>query len=235
MCAKRSRHGLRLIVASFVLLVLVLSPLAAWPFSFGNQEAPAQSLSTSPAYPDLSTELAKEKASNASLKTQLKELESQVSASNKKLETLSTNLEKSGVKLDNTLATAESLLSEIYTLRNLLETSENSRIAMENEYDLLLADYQAKVDESNAYFQQATDATARYNALQSNQTKKRLVTTTIGSAAVYKEGAWGLDVTAGVNFGSIGVFGGAVYMFNGQDSFLKPADLMYKAGLTFTF
>lgn len=236
MCAKRSRHGLRLIVASFVLLVLVLSPLAAWPFSFGKQEVtPATSLSTSPAYPDLSTELAKEKASNASLKTQLKELESQVSASNKKLETLSTNLEKSGVKLDNTLATAESLLSEIYTLRNLLETSENSRIAMENEYDLLLADYQAKVDESNAYFQQATDATARYNALQSNQTKKRLVTTTIGSAAVYKEGAWGLDVTAGVNFGPVGVFGGAVYMFNGQDSFLKPADLMYKAGLTFTF
>lgn len=48
------------------------------------------------------------------------------------------------------------------------------------------------------------DATARYNALQSNQTKKRLVTTTIGSAAVYKEGAWGLDVTAGVNFGPVG-------------------------------
>lgn len=236
MCARKSRHGLRLIAVSSVLLVLVLSPLAAWPFSFGKQEVdPATSLSTSPAYPDLSTELAKEKASNASLRTQLKELENQASASSKKLETLSTNLEKSGVKLDNTLATAESLLSEIYTLRSLLETSENSRIAMENKYDLLWADYQAKVDESNGYFQQATDAAARYNALQANQPKKRLVTATVGSAAVYKNGAWGLDVTAGVNFGPVGVFGGAVYMFDGVDSFMKPADLMYKAGLTFTF
>jgi len=103
---------------------MVLSPLAAWPFSFGKQEVDqATSLSTSPAYPDLSTELAKEKASNASLRTQLKELENQASASSKKLETLSTNLEKSGVKLDNTLATAESLLSEIYTLCSLLEPS----------------------------------------------------------------------------------------------------------------
>ena len=234
MCARKSRHGLRLIAVSFVLLVLVLSPLAAWPFSFGKQEA-APSLSTSPTYPDLSTELAKERELNASLRTQLKELENQASASSKKLETLSTNLEKSGVKLDNTLATAESLLSEIYTLRSLLETSENSRIAMENEYDLLWADYQAKVDESNEYFQQATDAAAQYNALQANQPKKRLVTATVGSAAVYKNGAWGLDVTAGVNFGPVGVFGGAVYMFDGVDSFMKPADLMYKAGLTFTF
>ena len=236
MCVRKSKLGLRLIAVSFVLLVLVLSPLAAWPFSFGKQDPVPPSPSPVLIYQDLSTETEAEYLQQIKLlESQLRESEALRIESSKMLETLSETLEKSGTKLDNSKATAESLLSEIATLRRYLESSEASRKALENEYDLLLAEYHAKVDEVNAYFQQASDATARYNATIANQPKKRLITTTIGSAAVYKEGQWGLDVTAGINFGQVGVFGGAVYMFNGEDSFLKPADLMYKAGLTFTF
>lgn len=234
MCGKKSKHGLRAIVVSFVLLVLVLSPLAAWPFSFGKQEV--QSPSPVQIYQDQSTETEAELLQRVKLlESQLKESESLRIESSKQLEILSDNLEKSGVKLGNTQATAESLLNEIDTLRRFLDSSEASRIALEIEYEALLADYHEKASEANDYFQQASDATAKYNATITSKPKKRLVTASVGSAAVYKAGNWGIDVTAGVNFGPVGIFGGAVYMFDGEDTFTKPGDLMYKAGLMFTF
>jgi len=133
--------------------------------------------------------------------------------------------------LNNTVATAESLLNEIENLKGFLKASEDSRIALATEYDALVAEYQLKADEANKYFQEASEAVAKYNAVKDS---KKSITTTIGMAGVMKDGKYGMDVTAGVNFGKVGVFGGAVYMF-GQDSLLKPADLMYKAGLTWTF
>jgi PAB1-binding protein PBP1 len=151
--------------------------------------------------------------------------------SKRMLDTLSSNLEKSGVKLNNTAATAQSLLNEIENLKNFLKASEDSRKALETEYDTLVEEYKLKSDEANRYFQEATEAVAKYNAVKDRNKK---ITTTVGTAAVMKDGRYGMDVTAGVNFGKVGVFGGAVYMF-GQDSFTKPADLMYKAGFTWTF
>lgn len=229
MCGRKSNHGLRLIVVSFVLLVLALQPVsAAWPFFFGGQKT-----ETSPTQIDQgqSTVVEQKEAEIALLKQQLKQLDSQLAESKKMLDTLSTNLEKSGVRLNNTQATAESLLNEIANLKTFLQASEDSRTALATEYDTLVAEYQIKTDEANKYFQEASEAVAKYNAIKD---KKKSITTTVGTAAVMQDGQFGLDVTAGVNFGSVGVFGGATYMF-GQDSLLKPADLMYKAGFAFTF
>ncbi|MEA4865369.1 MAG: hypothetical protein VB088_08225 [Sphaerochaeta sp.] len=228
MCARKSKHGLRLIVVSFVLLVSVLQPVsAAWPFFFGEKKVetyPTQTLQVPTTDPAQAEQV-------ALLKSQIKELENRLADSQKMLDTLSNNLEKSGVKLDNTQATAESLLNEIETTKTFLKASEDSRIALETEYNKLLAEYQLKSDEANRYFQEATEAVAKYNAVKDRNKK---ITTTVGTAAVMKDGRYGMDVTAGVNFGKVGVFGGAVYMF-GQDSFTKPAELMYKAGFTWTF
>lgn len=228
MCGKKSNHGLRLIVVSFVLLVLALQPVsAAWPFFFG-EKIPASPTQTDPAQ---NTVVEQKEEEIALLKQQLKQLDGQLSESKRMLDTLSSNLEKSGVKLNNTVATAESLLNEIENLKGFLKASEDSRIALATEYDALVAEYQLKADEANKYFQESSEAVAKYNAVKDS---KKSITTTIGMAGVMKEGKYGMDVTAGVNFGKVGVFGGAVYMF-GQDSLLKPADLMYKAGLTWTF
>lgn len=228
MCARKSKHGLRLIVVSFVLLVSVLQPVsAAWPFFFGEktQASPTQT------DPVQNTAVEQKEAEIALLKQQIKQLDGQLAESKRMLDTLSSNLEKSGVKLNNTVATAESLLNEIENLKSFLKASEDSRKALETEYDTLVEEYKLKSDEANRYFQEATEAVAKYNAVKDRNKK---ITTTVGTAAVMKDGRYGMDVTAGVNFGKVGVFGGAVYMF-GQDSFTKPAELMYKAGFTWTF
>lgn len=226
MCGKKSKRGLRVIALSLVFLVLALSPLAAWPFSFGKTEStPTQTLQVP------STEDVEQRQQVALLKQQIGQLENQLSESQKMLDTLSGNLEKSGVKLNNTQATAESLLNEIDSLKSFLKASEESRKALETEYDTLLAEYDLKAAESDGYYQDAIDVTAKYNAIKG---KQKNITTTVGTAAVMKDGKYGIDVTAGVNFGKVGVFGGATYMF-GQDSLTKPADLMYKAGFAFTF
>lgn len=229
MCGKKSNHGLRLIVVSFVLLVLALQPVsAAWPFFFGGQKNETYPTQTDPAQ---NTAVEQKEAEIALLKQQLKQLDGQLAESKRMLDTLSSNLEKSGVKLNNTVATAESLLNEIENLKGFLKASEDSRTALETEYDALVAEYDLKADEANRYFQEASEAVANYNAVKD---QRKTITTTVGMAAVMKEGRYGMDVTAGVNFGPVGVFGGAVYMF-GQDDLFKPADLMYKAGLTWTF
>ncbi len=228
MCARKSKHGLRLIVVSFVLLVSVLQPVsAAWPFFFGEktQASPTQT------DPVQNTAVEQKEAEIALLKQQIRQLDNQLAESKRMLDTLSSNLEKSGVKLNNTVATAESLLNEIENLKSFLKASEDSRKALETEYDTLVEEYKLKSDEANRYFQEATEAVAKYNAVKDRNKK---ITTTVGTAAVMKDGRYGMDVTAGVNFGKVGVFGGAVYMF-GQDSFTKPAELMYKAGFTWTF
>lgn len=228
MCARKSKHGLRLIVVSFVLLVSVLQPVsAAWPFFFGEktQASPTQT------DPVQNTAVEQKEAEIALLKQQIKQLDNQLAESQRMLDTLSSNLEKSGVKLNNTAATAQSLLNEIENLKSFLKASEDSRKALETEYDTLVEEYKLKSDEANKYFQEATEAVAKYNAVKDRSKK---ITATVGTAAVMKDGRYGMDVTAGVNFGKVGVFGGAVYMF-GQDSFTKPADLMYKAGFTWTF
>jgi seryl-tRNA synthetase len=213
---------------SFVLLVSVLQPVsAAWPFFFGEktQASPTQT------DPVQNTAVEQKEAEIALLKQQIRQLDNQLAESKRMLDTLSSNLEKSGVKLNNTVATAESLLNEIENLKSFLKASEDSRKALETEYDTLVEEYKLKSDEANRYFQEATEAVAKYNAVKDRNKK---ITTTVGTAAVMKDGRYGMDVTAGVNFGKVGVFGGAVYMF-GQDSFTKPADLMYKAGFTWTF
>ncbi len=228
MCGKKSNHGLRLIAVSFVLLVLALQPVsAAWPFFFGEktQASPTQT------DPVQNTAVEQKEAEIALLKQQIRQLDNQLAESKRMLDTLSSNLEKSGVKLNNTVATAESLLNEIENLKSFLKASEDSRKALETEYDTLVEEYKLKSDEANRYFQEATEAVAKYNAVKDRNKK---ITTTVGTAAVMKDGRYGMDVTAGVNFGKVGVFGGAVYMF-GQDSFTKPAELMYKAGFTWTF
>jgi predicted RNase H-like nuclease (RuvC/YqgF family) len=213
---------------SFVLLVSVLQPVsAAWPFFFGEktQASPTQT------DPVQNTAVEQKEAEIALLKQQIRQLDNQLAESKRMLDTLSSNLEKSGVKLNNTVATAESLLNEIENLKSFLKASEDSRKALETEYDTLVEEYKLKSDEANKYFQEATEAVAKYNAVKDRNKK---ITTTVGTAAVMKDGRYGMDVTAGVNFGKVGVFGGAVYMF-GQDSFTKPAELMYKAGFTWTF
>lgn len=226
MCGKKSKRGLRVIALSLVFLVLALSPLAAWPFSFGETEStPTQTLQVP------STEDVEQRQQVALLKQQIEQLENQLSESQKMLDTLSNNLEKSGVKLNNTQATAESLLNEIESLKSFLKASEDSRKALETEYDTLLAEYNLKASEADGYYQEATAMTAKYNALKG---KQKSITTTVGTAAVMKDGKYGIDVTAGVNFGKVGVFTGATYMFD-EDSLMKPADLMYKAGFAFTF
>jgi predicted RNase H-like nuclease (RuvC/YqgF family) len=226
MCGKKSKRGLRVIALSLVFLVLALSPLAAWPFSFGETEStPTQTLQVP------STEDVEQRQQVALLKQQIEQLENQLSESQKMLDTLSNNLEKSGVKSNNTQATAESLLNEIESLKSFLKASEDSRKALETEYDTLLAEYNLKASEADGYYQEATAMTAKYNALKG---KQKSITTTVGTAAVMKDGKYGIDVTAGVNFGKVGVFTGATYMFD-EDSLMAPADLMYKAGFAFTF
>lgn len=230
MCGKKLRIGRRAIIVSLLFLVLALQPLLAWPFSFGKQSTPTSS-------PTQTVQVQKTEDGSKeviqSLKLRVKQLEDQLNESNTMLDNLSRNLEKSGTKLNNTQATAESLLNEIESLKNFLQASETSRFNLENEYDQLVADYDLKADEANKLFQQASIATAKYNALAS-QKEKSPWSTTVGAAAVMQGGEYGVDATLGVGYGPVTLFGGATYMLDNDFSF-KLDDLAFKAGLTYTF
>ena len=228
MCSKKSKNGLRLIVASCVLLALVLSPLAAWPFSFGKAATPVETYQVQPSQDASKTQ--ELQALIQSLKLSKSELEAKLTEQQKMLDTLSSNLNASGTQINNTKATAESLLSEIENLKLSLQSSEAIYDALKTDYDALALDYDLKVIESDTYFQQATKATEKYNA-----NKKTLWSTTVGAAAVIKGGEYGVDATVGVGYGPITLFGGATYMLGDGPFSFKLDDLAYKAGLTFTF
>ena len=230
MCGKKLRIGRRAIIVSLLFLVLALQPLLAWPFNFGKQSTPTSS-PTQTVQVQNTEDGSKEVIQ--SLKLRVKQLEDQLNESNTMLDNLSRNLEKSGTKLNNTQATAESLLNEIESLKNFLQASETSRFNLENEYDQLVADYDLKVDEANKLFQQASIATAKYNALAS-QKEKSPWSTTVGAAAVMQGGEYGVDATIGVGYGPVTLFGGATYMLDNDFSF-RLDDLAFKAGLTYTF
>jgi len=230
MCGKKLRIGRRAIIVSLLFLVLALQPLLAWPFNFGKQSTPTSS-PTQTVQVQNTEDGSKEVIQ--SLRLQVRQLTDQLNESNTMLDNLSRNLEKSGTKLNNTQATAESLLNEIESLKNFLQASETSRFNLENEYDQLVADYDLKADEVNKLFQQASIATAKYNALAS-QKKKSPWSTTVGAAAVMQGGEYGVDATLGVGYGPVTLFGGATYMLDNDFSF-KLDDLAFKAGLTYTF
>ena len=229
MCSRKLKIGRRAIIVSLLFLVLALQPLLAWPFSFGKQSTPTSS-PTPTVQVQNTTDADKEVIQ--SLKLQVKQLTDQLTESQTMLNTLSSNLEKSGTRLNNTQATAESLLNEIESLKSYLQASETSRVNLETDYDQLKIEYDLKVDEVNKLFQQASVATAKYNALASQ--KKSPWSTTVGAAAVMKGADYGIDATLGVGYGPVTLFGGATYMLNDGFSF-KLDDLAIKAGLTFTF
>lgn len=230
MCSRKLKIGRRAIIVSLLFLVLALQPLLAWPFSFGKQSTPTSS-PTPTVQVQNTTDADKEVIQ--SLKLQVKQLTDQLGESQKMLNDLSSNLEKSGTKLNNTQATAESLLNEIGSLKSSLQVSETLRVNSENEYDQLVADYDLKADEVNKLFQQASIATAKYNALAS-QKEKSPWSTTVGAAAVMQGGEYGVDATLGVGYGPVTLFGGATYMLDNDFSF-RLDDLAFKAGLTYTF
>ena len=230
MCSKKSKLGRRAIIVSLLFLVLGLQPLLAWPFSFGKPSTPTSSPTPTAQVQNIEDG---SKEEIQSLKLLVKQLEGQLNESSKMLNNLTSNLEKSGTKLNNTQATAESLLNEIGSLKTLLEVSETSRVNSEIEYDQLVADYDLKADEVNKLFQQASIATAKYNALAS-QKKKSPWSTTVGAAAVMQGGEYGVDATLGVGYGPVTLFGGATYMLDNDFSF-RLDDLAFKAGLTYTF
>ena len=227
MCSKKSKNGLRLIVVSFVLSVLVLSPLAAWPFSFGKADTPADNYQVQPSQDIEKIQELKDQIQ--SLKQSKNELEVKLTEQQKMLDTLSSNLKASGTQINNTKATAESLLTEIESLKRSLQSSETVYSSLKSDYDALAFEYQAKVDESAGYFKQATKATEKFNAI-----KKSPWSTTIGAAAVLKGGEYGVDATLGVGYGPVTLFGGATYMLDNDFSF-RLDDLAFKAGLTYTF
>lgn len=216
---------------SCVILVLVLGQLAAWPTWLTGKPAETEVLQIQTSPGQTIEDASKEQI--LLLRSQVKELESLSSGLQKKLDTLTNNLEKSGTKLNNTAATAESLLTEIEKLRDYSQALETSREVLENDYDALKAEYDLKADEANKYFQGETNAVAKYNAIASQ--KKNLWSTTVGAAAVMKGGEYGVDATVGVGYGPITIFGGATYMLGDGPFSFKMDDLAYKAGLTFTF
>lgn len=224
MCSKKTFRGL---LASLVLLALVALPLAAWPMQFGDAE---QTTLQVPAYPDQSLEVSELKAQIKLLQDSVKAKDKLLSEQKAMLDNLSKNLEASGTKINDVKATAESLLGEIGRLKELSATKDIAYDALKADYDSLSVAYQGKVDESNGYFQQATVAVAESNAKEPSKWSA-----TIGGAAVYDKGAYGVDAMLGVGYGPVTVFGGATYMLDNGLDFLNLDSYTYRAGLLFTF
>lgn len=232
MWEKQSKLGLR-VIALFMLLALVVSPLAAWPFSLTKKsvETPYQ-VQTSQAQQGNSEDL----ALIQSLKATKIELENKLKEQQRMLDTLSKNLEASGTKISDTKSTAESLLKEIENLKGSLEISETSYKSLKTDYDALAEKYELKVVESDGYFKDLASVTAKYNAIE-NKPKESKWSTTIGGAAVFDKGVYGIDAMLGIGYGPVTVFGGATYMLDGDAplDFLKLDSYTYKAGLQYTF
>jgi len=106
---------------------------------------------------------------------------------------------------------------------------------LKTDYDALAVNYDLKVTESENYFKDLASVTAKYNAIE-NKPKSSKWSTTIGGAAVFDKGAYGIDAMLGVGYGPVTVFGGATYMLdNAPLGFLDLDSYTYKAGLLFRF
>ncbi len=228
MCVKKLLRGS---LVGLVLLVLVLSPLAAWPLPSGNGEIEIKNL-TGPTYPDQRLLVSELQEQIQLSKDSVKAKDKLIAEQKAMLDNLSSNLDSWGTKFNGAKATAESLLGEIGKLKEISVTKDVAYDALKADYDALAVDYQAKVDESNTYFQQATKAVAINNA----RPKENKWSTTLGAGAVFGKGAIGVDAMLGVGYGPVTIFGGATYMLDGNPmDFLKMDSYSYKAGLLFTF
>jgi hypothetical protein len=184
-----------------------------------------------PSYTDQSQLVSELQAQILSLTESVKAKDKLLSEQKTMLDNLSSNLESSGTKINGAKATAESLLGEIGSLKELSAIKDVAYDKLKADYDALAVDYQAKVDESAGYFKQTATAVATSNA----KDKDSKWSVTLGGAAVYDQGAYGVDAMLGVGYGGVTVFGGATYMLDNGLDFLNLDSYTYKAGLLFTF
>lgn len=233
MCSKKYSHGSRLMVMSVVLLVLALQPLLAWPFSFGKAE-PAETTYQVQSSQDLS-QVQELKGQIQSLKNSEKVKDKLIAEQKEMLDNLSSNLQSSGTRINGAKATAESLLGEIGTLKQVSETKDVAYDALKSDYDALAVDYQAKVVESDGYFQEATKAVEKYNAIP----KESMFHLAMGTAAIFRpsDKDLGIEANVGIGYGDAMISMGAIY--NIEQGFklsdLSLDDLSYRVGLQVGF
>lgn len=236
MCLKKLSLGSRLMVMSIVLLALVLSPLAAWPFSFGKtapeettyQVLPSQGAPTSDS----------DQALIQSLKLKNEELIKVLSEQEAKLKTYEESLQKQikaeGTTSQNSNVSLMSLLKEIESLKGLSTTYKASYAKVKTDYDELKLAYDAVVVERNTYFQEATEAVA-----VANSPEKASFHFAMGSAAIYRPSNkdLGLETNVGFGYGDAMITIGAIY--NLEKGFkltdISLDDVSYRIGLQIGF
>lgn len=237
MCLKKLSLGSRLMVMSIVLLALVLSPLAAWPFSFGKtapeettyQVLPSQGAPTSDS----------DQALIQSLKLKNEELIKVLSEQEAKLKTYEESLQKQikaeGTTSQNSNVSLTNLLKEIESLKGLSTTYKASYAKVKTDYDELKLAYDAVVVERNTYFQEATVAVEKFNSIP----KESMFHFAVGTAAIFRPSNkdLGIETNVGFGYGDAMISIGAIY--NLEKGFkltdISLDDVSYRIGLQIGF
>lgn len=237
MCSKKLSLGSRLMAMSVVLLVLVLSPLAAWPFSFGKT-APAETTYQILASQDQSTSVIDQELIQ-SLKRKNEQLNKVLAEQETKLKTYEESLQKQikaeGTTSQNSNVSLASLLKEIESLKGLSTTYKASYAKIKTDYDELKLAYDAVAAERDTYFQEATDAVAKYNAIPD----QGMFHFAMGAATIYRPSNkdLGLETNVGFGYGDAMITIGAIY--NLEKGFkladISLDDVSYRIGLQIGF
>ena len=203
---KGSRRSVRLIVSILLVLLLALSPLAAWPFS---QPSDAEKTKEQQ---ELISQLKQAKDVAQSKLDSLQQWLSEYLESSQTSEADLTRLQDSLKNSTDIIETLKTQLTELQTrneeLESLQEMSSTAYSDLQKKLVRTSLNLDQKTVESEDYYRQLCDSEAALKQALNNKTKKKLFGGFGGGGVVFQNG-WGAELIGGMSIGHFGLYGTA--------------------------
>lgn len=204
---KGSRRSARLIVSILLVLLLALSPLAAWPFSQNQSDAEKVKEQQ-----ELISQLNAAKDAAQSKLDSLQQWLSEYLESSQTSEADLTQLQDSLKNSTDLIETLKTQLTELQTRNEELESLRDMSSAAYSDLQKKLVQTSLNLDqktfESEDYYRQLCDSEAALKQALNDKTKEKLFGGFGGGGVVFQDG-WGAELIGGMSIGHFGLYGTA--------------------------
>lgn len=229
---KGSRRSVRLIVSILLVLLLALSPLAAWPFSQNQSDAEKVKEQQ-----ELISQLNLAKDAAQSKLDSLQQWLSEYLESSQTSEADLTRLQDSLKSSTDLIETLKTQLTALQTrneeLESLQEMSSTAYSDLQKKLVQTSLNLDQKTVESEDYYRQLCDSQAALAAKKEDKVKTSIFGGLLGIGAVYDDG-WGAELIGGMSIGHFGLYGTARHAITpGMGSWLS--DWGFSAGAYIQF
>lgn len=204
---KGSRRSARLIVSILLVLLLALSPLAAWPFSQNQSDAEKVKEQQ-----ELISQLNVAKDAAQSKLDSLQQWLSEYLKSSQSSEADLTQLQESLKSSTDLIETLKTQLTALQTRNEELESLQEMSSTAYSDLQTQLAQTSLNLDkktvESEDYYRQLCDSQAALAAKKEDKVKTSIFGGLLGIGAVYDDG-WGAEAIGGFSIGRFGLYASA--------------------------